>query len=209
MAKAPAFPFSPTEIVIALETFHGYPNVTVRQGTRLRGDNPIVHTWPDRFIADGASDDELTRARQKLHPEPAPQQHVPLANPPKPLLDEDSVICIKPIFGSADGDSHLGNALALAAGTRMHRDSPLIASNRDAFVPVVPEGRTRENSVRALADITEYRKDEGGNYILETDGRLRQVNGDFKRFIVHYRGQWVSRDDPKVRQFPRSFEAII
>ena len=66
MAKAPAFPFSPTEIVIALETFHGYPNVTVRQGTRFRGDNPIVHTWPDRFIADGASDDELTRARQRL-----------------------------------------------------------------------------------------------------------------------------------------------
>ena len=66
----------------------------------------------------------------------------------------------------------------------MHRDSPLIASNRDAFVPVVPEGRTGENSARALADITEYRKDEGGNYILETDGRLRQV-GDFKGFIVH------------------------
>ena len=62
MAKAPAFPFSPTEIVIALETFHGDPNVTVRQGNRLRGDNPIVHTWPDRFIADGASDDELTPA---------------------------------------------------------------------------------------------------------------------------------------------------
>ena len=112
------------------------------------------------------------------------------------------MICIKPIFGSADGDAHLGRALALAAGNECiatAHSSPRTAMK--SLPRQSPKAVPAENMCVLWPISTEYREDEAGNYILETDGRLRQINGDFKRFIVHYRGQWVSRDDPKVRQF--------
>jgi hypothetical protein len=118
MAKqtAPAFPFAPDEIVEALETWAGSGNVLVKQGTRLRGSHELVRRWPEKWIRDGASDDEKVQARHRLRPEPEPAQHVPLAVAPKPLLDEDAVLCIRALHGAGDGDTDLGRPLALPAG---------------------------------------------------------------------------------------------
>ncbi len=210
MAKqiAPAFPFAPDEIVEALETWAGSGNVLVKQGTRLRASHELVHRWPEKWIRDGASDDEKVQARHHLRPEPEPAQHEPLAKPAPVLLDEDAVLCIRPIHGAADGDTHLGRPLALPAGARLRRTDKIVKANPAHFVNIVSAGRTRENRVRALTDWGEYRKDEGGNYIPETDQIIRQQSGEFKRFMLWYRGMWVDRDDPIVKAHPASFEQI-
>ncbi len=132
-----------------------------------------------------------------------------LATPAPVLLDEDAVITIRSLLGSADGDSHIGRALALPIGARLSKNNKLVKANPSHFVPVVPPGRTRANSVRALTRRSETRKDEDGNWIPETDPVQRQQFGEFKRFIVHFRGQWVDRDSPLVKQRPADYEAII
>jgi hypothetical protein len=211
MAKqtAPAFPFAPDEIVEALETWAGSGNVLVRQGTRLRASNALVHRWPEKFIRDGMSDDEKVLARHRLRPEPEPTQHVPLATPAKVLLDEDAVICIRTLHGAGDGDTHLGRPLALPAGARLRRDDRMVKANRDHFVPVVPAGRTRKNSVRALTDWSEYRTGDAGNFIPETDPVQRQQFGEYRRFMLWFRGQWIPRDHPIVKVHPASVEPIL
>jgi hypothetical protein len=66
--------------VEALETWAGSGNVLVKQGTRLRASHELVRRWPEKWIRDGASDDEKF-LRQHLRPEPDPAQHIPLATP--------------------------------------------------------------------------------------------------------------------------------
>jgi hypothetical protein len=72
----------------------------------------------------------------------------------------------------------------------------------------VPKGRTRDNSVRALSGWTETRKRADGTYIEEEDGQKRQQYGGFKQFQRWYKGQYVDRTLPEVRDYPTAFEAL-
>jgi hypothetical protein len=143
MAKqtAPAFAFAPDEIVEALETSAGSGNLLVKQGTWLRASHELVHRWPEKWIKDGASDDEKVQARHRLRPEPEPTQHVPLATAAKPLLDEDAVICVRSLHGVAGGDSHIGRPLALPVGARLSKDAKIVKANPSHFVAIVSAGR--------------------------------------------------------------------
>ena len=63
--------------------------------------------------------------------------------------------------------------------------------------------------MRALTDWGEYRKDDAGNYIPETDPVRRQRLGEYRQFVLWYRGQYVDRDNPIVKKHPANFEAIL
>ncbi|MHB8488785.1 MAG: hypothetical protein ACYDCS_07690 [Candidatus Dormibacteria bacterium] len=208
MAKAQpvAPPLAP--VVVAIQSFAGYPHFQVSKGQRFRVDSEVVKRWPQFFIADGSTDQEIADALNRVAPPPEPTQHEQLATTPKPLQDEDAVICVRNLHSAADGDTHLGKPLALATGTRLRHDHPLVKANRDCFVEVVPAGRTRENSVRAKTDWAEYARHEDGSYVEETDFNLRMRFGEFKRVIQFYRGQYIDRDHPIVKQRPTDFEPI-
>jgi hypothetical protein len=91
--------------------------------------------------------------------------------------------------GIADGDSHLGVPVAVAAGQKVSLRDRIVKANPDNFVPVVPKGLTRENAVRALTDNFEYRRDANDAFILETDGPLKMKFGELRRFRLWYAGQ--------------------
>jgi hypothetical protein len=61
--------FGADELVVCIESFGSSdPELPgCARGTRLRGSNPIVKRWPFYFLPDGAADDEIFRARQKLY----------------------------------------------------------------------------------------------------------------------------------------------
>jgi len=149
---APAFPFAPDEIVEALETWAGSGNVLVKQGTRLRASHELVHRWPEKWIRDGASDDEKVQARHHLRPEPEPAQHEPLAKPAPVLLDEECCPWY-PAYSTAQR-----MATHTWAGRLRYRREHVYAARQDRqgepahFVNIVSAGRTRENRVRALTD---------------------------------------------------------
>ena len=58
-------------IFIALFAFAGN-DVNVREGARLRRDNPIVTRFPDRFVPEDTPDDELFRLRAVANVPPPP-----------------------------------------------------------------------------------------------------------------------------------------
>ena len=206
---APPFPFSDDQVVECLEAWAGYPNYQFKRGAMLRADHPAVRQWPEKWCEQGLSDDEKARRRENMYPHPEPQQHVPMALTPKPLLDEDAVICIREIFRHADGDSHLGRgSVLMKAGQRASKRNPLVKAHPDRFVPQVPEGRTRENSVKALSGWTEMRRDASGEFIRETDPDRRRLLGEHRQFVLFHAGQYVDRDSPIVRQYRASFEEI-
>ena len=144
-----------------------------------------------------------------LRPHVDPTPHIPVAEREAPLLDEDAVICIRAVRGTQDGDVHLARAVALSVGARVRKDHPFVKAYPKSFVLVVPAGRTRLNSVRALSDWAETRRDENGIYIEETDATLRSRFGDHKRFILWRKGMWVDRDNPVVHAYPANFQAIL
>jgi hypothetical protein len=92
-------------VVVAITSFAGYPHFQIQKGQRFRSDSEVVRRWPQNFIADGSTDQEIADALNRAYPESTPTQHVPLATPAKPLLDVDAVLCIRPLFGAADGDA--------------------------------------------------------------------------------------------------------
>ena len=119
------------------------------------------------------------------------------------------MICIVSIPGGfLDGDHHKGRVAAISPGTRLRKDHAVVKANKANFVDVVPEGRTRDNSVRALSDWSEYRKNANGTFVEERDGMLRAKFGEFKRSIRWYRGTHVDRSLPEVRDYPAYFERI-
>lgn len=124
------------------------------------------------------------------------------------LEDGDAAICIKGISANADGDLHIGRAIAVPSGTRLRKDHPLVKEFPDNFIPVVGPGRTPENSVLALIDWAEPRRDKDREFIQETDPMLRMRNGDFKQFVLWRKGTWVDRNRPEVRQYPSLFERL-
>lgn len=211
MAKqsaAPAFPFAPDEIVVCLESFAGYPEIVVKAGARLRADHEAVQRYPGMFAKDGLSDQEMARLLEERRPPREIAQHVPITREEEPLTDENSVLCIRNIRGTLDGDTHLARPLAVAIGMKLAKTEPIVKANPDCFIAIVPEGLTRQNAVRALTDNFVYQRDENGAFIEETDGQARLTYGNFKRFILWRAGQWVSREHPDVKQHPERFEVL-
>jgi hypothetical protein len=63
----------PSETYVAIESWAGN-DMSVARGLRLRGDNPIVQRFPDRFLPATAPDDEFARARAAFNaPAPLPE----------------------------------------------------------------------------------------------------------------------------------------
>jgi hypothetical protein len=205
---ASAFPFTDDEIVVAFESFSAHPHFNVQAGARVRASAEIVQRYPEHFCKDGLSDEEKRQLIERLHPTMEATQHVPTTALPQPIVDEDAVICISRVPGGGGHDAH-GRNLAVEKGARVSKRDTRIQDYLDHFVPVVPHpGMTRENSVRALTDHFEYRRGADGEFIRETDMTKVMQSGEYKHFPVFYRGQWVSRDRPEVREHPTWFEGI-
>jgi hypothetical protein len=155
----------------------GYP-VDVQKGTRLTGDHPTVAASWWYWLPDGAAPSELAARVREVCPDP--EVHVEAyerAKPPPPLRDEDAVVCIRPVSGAL--------ALAqkgIAPGEKVPKDSSAVTKNPDAFVPVVPEGLSRDDAVVAKYTITA---------------------GDQ---VVVYAGQWIDRHHFEVERHPARFE---
>jgi hypothetical protein len=204
--------FQPDEVVEAVESFwswtpHG--DAFTRKGARLRGDNFLVGMHPDRFLKQGSTDAEIAAAVRIVHPEREPTPHVPMIHREEELQDVDAMLCIKGVRGPArDADTHIARPLAVAIGMRLHRDDPLVKANPKSFVPIVAPGLDPSNAVRAKGDRYETRRDASGNLIAESDGVLRQQYGDYKRFVIHYAGQWIPREDADVQAHPERYEVI-
>ena len=152
--------------------------VDVQKGTRLRGDHPTVAASFWYWLPDGAAPSELAARIQEVYPEP--EIHVEAyerAKPSPPLRDEDAMVCVRPISG----------ALALSQkgitpGEKVPKDAPAVKKNPDCFVPVVPEGLSRDNAVVAKYTITA---------------------GDQ---VIVYKGQWIDRNHFEVERHPARFE---
>lgn len=206
--EAPPIKFT-TPVVICLQPFcaNRPHNTAVRGGARLRADHPIVQINPIYFADDGLSSSEMAKLMQDRFPADEPTPHKPLAPPPVQIQDEDALICIARVPGGG-GFNSMGQNLAVEVGNRVSRRDSRIQRHLDHFVDVVPEGRTRENSVIALTDNFETRRNEEGDFIEETDPTLRFNNGDAKRFPVWVHGQYVDRNHPLVKQHPERFQFI-
>jgi hypothetical protein len=175
----------------------------VKQGSRLRGDNPCVVAAPHNFVPDGASREEVTEAAQAFaatNPLPAPESSFP---PPPPLLrDEDAAVAIRDVnslAGDRSGTGRLEQApLTVKAGERLPKDHPIVEHNAAAFRPVVPGALRRENALVATTTmmlITEKPIDEIGVY------------GLGKNEHIVYSGTWVARDCSFVKLHPTHFRA--
>jgi hypothetical protein len=55
----------PKALFIAVMSFQHEP-FEIKEGDRVRGDHPEVQRVPHLFLADGATTEELAKARQKL-----------------------------------------------------------------------------------------------------------------------------------------------
>jgi hypothetical protein len=63
----------PKDLYVCVESFAGN-DFAVAEGTRLRGDNPIVQRVPDRFAPPDTPDDELRQLKVALNPPPAQRE---------------------------------------------------------------------------------------------------------------------------------------
>jgi hypothetical protein len=170
MAKsAPAFPFAPDEIVVALDGFASYPNIVVAKGTRLRASSEAVQRNPMFFCRDGLTVMEMQNLLEQRFPRHEPTQHVPIMREEVELRPEDSMLCVKGVRGRhRDGDTHLAPAPeVVGAGAHVPKDHPLIKLFPDSFdlldqaiaarlhhhggeVYVGPAGRARELECEAV-----------------------------------------------------------
>lgn len=151
--------------------------VDVKQGTRLRGNHPTVEATWWNWLPDGAAPSELAERVRQVYPEP--EVHVEAYERAKqpPLRDEDAMVCARPV-----SDALALNQKGLAPGVKVPKDSEVVKKNPDAFVPVVPEGLSRDDAVVAKFTITA---------------------GD--QVVVHA-GQWLSRHHYEVERHPARFE---
>jgi hypothetical protein len=131
-----------------------------------------------------------------------------MAKQPERVADEDLSIAVKAIRGHADGDAHLAQSLVIAPGMQLPTSHPIVKAWPSHFVPVVPPGRTRANSVRALSGWTEGVRRADGSYEEETDPDLRRQYGDARRRQRWVQGQYVDKDLPEVQQYPSAFEHL-
>jgi hypothetical protein len=170
--------FTANDIVEAVHTFATHmPSIgtalVFREGERVRGDNEAVKQNPQFFALAGSPHEELDAQRRELYARDwssAPAQVFTKIAPA--LRDEDAVVPCSLVIGVPEGK-------------RMAKDDPAVKEQRDAFVPVVGDGLTRENSVVALTTM----KHTG------SDGTTRTV----------WQGQWVAKDDALVSLHPHSF----
>ena len=93
------------QIYVAIESFAG-DGVAVAKGLRLRGDNPLVARCPWAFLEDGASEEAAIAKRQENNRaaearSSALAQSLPVAAQPRPIQDENKMICIRQVARSA------------------------------------------------------------------------------------------------------------
>ena len=208
-APAAAFPFAPDEIVVCLQSFAGYPEMVVKAGALLRADSEAVRRHPNMFAKQGLSDQEMRNLVESRQPQREISEHVPRFDQPKPLIDEDCVLCVKTVRGIGDGDVHLARPVAIPVGAKLPKDDKIVKAFREHFVPICPDGLTRDTAVLALTDRYEYRRDDNGAFIEEQDPQLRLRYGNFHRFLIHYAGTWVARNDPDVAANPARYQLLL
>jgi hypothetical protein len=149
-----------------------------REGDRLPGSHPTVQASWWYWLPDGHTPADVAARYQEVFPEP--EVHVEAyerAKPPPPLLDENAVVCIRPVSGAL-----ALNQKGVAPGEKLPKDAAVVKQNPDAFVPVVPAGLSRDNAVVAKYTITA---------------------GDQ---VVVYQGQWIDRHHFEVERHPSRFE---
>jgi len=148
-------------------------SVVVQVGTRHAADSDLVKANPQNFISLDATQLEHEARLRELYRNDEPRvEPPPLVELVAPLADEDAVVVCGPVLGVPEGK-------------QMRKDDPIVKEQPDAFVDVVGEGRTRENSVVALSTI-------------------RQGAGDGSTRVV-FAGQWIAKDDPLVDLHPLQF----
>jgi hypothetical protein len=157
--------------------------IDVKQGTRLRGDNPtVVASWWN-WVADGASPAEVAQRRRELYPEADPHiDPYEREKPPPPLADRDAVVCVQELPGGLT----LGR-IGIAGGDKVPRDHPDAKKYPSHFVDVIPEGVDPANAVVSKVTI---------RYSLPGGGEQ----------VAVYRGQYIAADHPEVERHPARFE---
>lgn len=166
----------------------------IKTGARLRGDHPAVLDCPQYFVSDGADESERMAAQDEVYGVTAPELVPDFPPPPAPIRDENAVVAIRDVgslTGGRSGTGHVESAPNVCwKGQRLSKDHELATANPDAFVPVVPQGLKREESLVAKVSM--------GNADPDDEGRGWQVHA----------GQWVSRSHPAVKLHPTLFAGV-
>jgi len=188
--KATAPKIDADKIYVALQSFAYHPYGIIRGGTRLRGSHEAVQKCPEQFVLDGADDAERNQAlfSRFYDREPAQDPRLQPANVPKPLPDEQLVLCIRPVGRSAIGPD--GRHQRIEVGTKISRRHPYVSqpSSADCFVSVT-NNISRERALLATQTLRESRMGPDGELVTET----------------LYAGQWADRDSEWVRSHPTMF----
>lgn len=178
-------------------------DLTVRAGTRLRGDHDAVQGWPQYFLPAETPDDVIAKHRADAYAKELakaavsarrtnPATDVRILEPPVLPRDEDAVVAIRRTGRTA----RVGRALAIDltgqirtvyVGHKLHRDDALVKRDPEAFVDVT-NGVPRERAVVALQPVS---NDDGS-------GNVRTI----------HQGQWADLDDPQVKANPHIFERV-
>jgi hypothetical protein len=193
----------PAAMYVAWESFATTRHdLTVRAGTRLRGDHEAVQGWPQFFLPADTPDDEVDRHRAREYyrelatvngsaRQTNPEMDVRILEAAEPLRAEDAVVAIRTTGLAADvtgpAIDPTGQLRTVHAGHRLRRDDALVRRDPDAFVDVT-NGIARERAVVALQRVSSQAE----------DGTVRAIE----------QGQWADRDDPLVTSNQHVFERV-
>jgi hypothetical protein len=174
-AKATA-KIDPAAVYIAIQAFaHTYGDV--RLGARLRGSHEVVQKFWPYFALDGSDDAAMAQQRAELHPDverPDPTR----THLPRPLADEDALLCLKPVPGIANRGEKLDRRASEVA--KAARENP------GSLVPV-------SNGVRRA------------DAVVATEA-MRCLNADGSTAYEITPRLWYPRDHPAVRSSPSLFK---
>ena len=192
----------PDGIYVAWESFGtANPDLTVRAGTKLRGDHEAVRDYPQFFMPADTPDDVIAAhrrdeyAREQLQAIQSAGQraesdvHVP--EQAEPLRDEDAVVAIRQAGVTAGGDKATdttGEFRTVNPGDKLPRSHPMVKRDLEAFVEVT-NGVPRDRAAVAL------------QYTSSLDGE-----GNLVRAV--HAGQWLDRDDELARINPHMFKRV-
>jgi hypothetical protein len=170
-------PFKPDQVVVCIEAF-AYGDGDVVKGARLRGDHPVVQKFAPYFIDDGSSDTQVVQQLWALHPDVEPRPDSRQSHLPKPLRDDDALLCLRSLFGVAN------------VGQKVDRRNREVAKaareNPGSFVPVC-NGVARADAVVATE-------------------RMKSLNADGSVEYEIVPGLWYPRDHLAVLLSPSLFK---
>ena len=190
----------PDAMYVAWESFGTTgADLTIRAGTKLRGDHEAVQGWPQFFMPADTPDDEVDRHRQQKYAEelskvaassPQTSGHdVQIPERPEPLRAEDTVVAIRRAGVVATGKvaDPTGQFRTVNPGDKLPRDHPMVKRDPEAFVPVMND-IPRDRAVVARQQLGQ---DDG-------EGNVRTVHA----------GQWIDRDDPLAQVNPHMVKRV-